>query len=249
MLTDSELREKLAAHVKWLRHERGGKIADFTGADLSGADLGGAVVRNACFHGASFCGAYLFGADFRGANLRAADFSGADMRNADFRNAFLCSAVLHKVDARDAVFYRADCSGADFSGAELHDADLRQANLSGARGLASQIDYLDANFERTAEGYIAYKVFGMYRKVPSAWRVAPGAVITETVCYDRTSPCGSGVNVATLRWVKARCDDKHRPIWKCLIRYEWLAGVCVPYASDGKIRTERVELVEVVRDG
>lgn len=35
-------------------------------------------------------------------------------------------------------------------------------------------------------------------------------------------------------------------IWKVLIRWEWLCGVCVPYNSDGKIRCERVELVEIV---
>ena len=37
-----------------------------------------------------------------------------------------------------------------------------------------------------------------------------------------------------------------KKIWKLLIRWEWLPGVVVPYNTDGKIRCERAELVEVV---
>lgn len=37
-------------------------------------------------------------------------------------------------------------------------------------------------------------------------------------------------------------------VWKVLIRWEWLAGVCVPYNTDGKIRCERVKLVEIVEN-
>jgi len=60
---------------------------------------------------------------------------------------------------------------------------------------------------------------------------------------NRTDVCGCGINVAPLEWVKRNYKGV---IWKVLIRWEWLAGVCVPYNTDGKIRCERVELVEVV---
>lgn len=66
----------------------------------------------------------------------------------------------------------------------------------------------------------------------------------ETVNFDRCTECGSGINVAPLEWVKTYYPNDL--IWKVLIRWEWLPGVCVPYESNGKIRCERVELLEVV---
>lgn len=39
-------------------------------------------------------------------------------------------------------------------------ADLSDANLSGANGLLSAVNFMEANFERTENGYIAYKTFG-----------------------------------------------------------------------------------------
>ncbi len=39
-------------------------------------------------------------------------------------------------------------------------ANLSGADLSGAKGLISTVNYMEAHFERTDEGYIAYKTFG-----------------------------------------------------------------------------------------
>ena len=102
---------------------------------------------------------------------------------------------------------------------------------------------MEAHFERTAEGYIAYKTFNSSYKAPERWGITPGSVIDEVVNECRTTMCGSGINVAPLEWVRREYPGK--TIWKVLIRWEWLPGVCVPYNTDGKIRCERVELVEV----
>ena len=139
----------------------------------------------------------------------------------------------------------ADLSGANLSDANLSFADLSDANLSDAKNLVSSINYMEAHFERTAEGYIAYKTFNSSYKAPERWTIAPGSVIDEVVNECRTTTCGSGINVAPLEWVKREYPKK--TIWKVLIRWEWLPGVCVPYNTDGKIRCERVELVEVVK--
>ena len=155
------------------------------------------------------------------ADLRRADLSGADLR-------------------------RADLSDADLSDADLSGADLRRADLSGAKGLLSAIDFLKEHFEMTNEGFIAYKTFGSEYNPPEKWVIQPGSVITENVNFDTTNTCGCGINVAPLKWVQNVYggDD----IWKVLIRFEWLAGVCVPYNSDGKIRCERVQLLEIVEE-
>ena len=157
--------------------------------------------------------ANLIGADLSGANLSRADLSGANL------------------------------SRADLSGADLSRADLSGADLSGAIGLVSTIDFMKMNFERTDEGYIAYKTFGSIYASPETWKIESGSIISENVNFNRTFECGSGINVASLKWVRKNYNGDIWDIWKVLIRWEWLCGVCVPYNTDGKIRCERVELI------
>lgn len=138
----------------------------------------------------------------------------------------------------------ANLSDANLSGANLRGANLRGANLSDAQNLVSAINYMEAHFERTVDGYIAYKTFNVVYNAPERWTIESGSVIYEVANHNRTTMCGSGINVAPLEWV--RREYPGQTIWKVLIRWEWLPGVCVPYNTDGKIRCERVELMEVV---
>ena len=131
------------------------------------------------------------------------------------------------------------------SRADLRCANLSCADLSGAKGLINAINYMEAHFERTDDGYIAYKTFGAMYAAPKAWEIKPGSIISENANMCRADECGCGINVAPLEWVRKNYKGE---IWKVLIRWEWLVGVCVPYNTDGKIRCERVELVEVVKD-
>lgn len=140
--------------------------------------------------------------------------------------------------------FHADLRDADLRNANLSGANLHFANLSGATGLLSAIDYMKAHFACTSDGYIAYKLFGREFDVPESWNVEKGSVITENVNFDRTLKCACGINVATLEWVRTHYGCKNYDIWKVLIRWEWLCGVCVPYNTDGNIRCERVELVD-----
>ena len=176
------------------------------------------------------------------ANLSGANLSGANLSWANLRGANLSGANLGGANLSEA-----NLSGANLSGAILSGADLRWANLSGAMGLLPTVNFLEAHFERTDAGYIAYKTFNVTYTAPAAWEIKGGSVISENVNCDRCADCGCGINVAPLEWVKRKYVNE--PIWKVLIRWEWLCGVCVPYMSDGKIRCERVELLEVVCDG
>ena len=156
---------------------------------------------------------YLRRADLSGANLSGANLSDADLRRADL------------------------------SGANLRRADLSGANLSGSQGLLDAINYMEAHFERTDEGYIVYKTFGENYSAPESWKIEPGSIIEETVNCDRTTECGCGINVAPLAWVKKY--GSHRP-YKLLVRWEWLPGVVVPYNTDGKIRCSKAQILEAV---
>ena len=126
-------------------------------------------------------------------------------------------------------------------------ANLSWANLSGAKGLLDTVNYMEAHFERVERGYIVYKTFGGSYEPPTEWEIKPESIITETVNFDRCTECGSGINVAPLEWVRENYPNKE--IWKCLIEWPWLVGVCVPYSTNGKIRCSRVRLLEVVSDG
>ena len=223
------LNEILKKHKIWLNNEENGeranlRCANLRGADLSDANLSGANLRNANLRGAD-----LWNADLRCANLRGADLSDANLSGANLRNANLGGA---------------DLWGANLGNADLRGADLSDANLSGAENLLSSVDYLRNNFECTAEGIIAYKVFNAMYSPPTKWKIQPKSVITENVNANRTNDCGCGINVATLEWVRREYSEED--VWKVLIRWEWMCGVVVPYNTDGKIRCERVELVEMI---
>ena len=170
----------------------------------------------------------------------------ADLRNADLRGADLRDANLSGADLRGADLLSANLRDANLSDADLSDANLRDANLSDAKGLISAADYLARTFERTEEGYVAYKTFNATYRAPGDWVIAPGQVISENVNSNRCQSCGCGINVAPLLWVRDNYNTDTHQVWKVLIRWEWLAGVCVPYMTDGKVRCERVELLEVV---
>ena len=224
--------------------------ADLSEAYLSEADLSGANLRRADLSEAYLSEAYLSEANLRRADLRRADLIGANLSEANLSEANLseanlCRADLSRANLSRANLRKANLSGADLSGADLSEADLSEANLigadlSGANGLVSTIDFMKMNFERTDEGYIAYKTFGSVYASPETWKIESGSIISENVNFNRTIECGSGINVAPLKWVRKNYNGD---IWKVLIRWEWLCGVCVPYNTDGKIRCERVELI------
>ncbi|MDD2956672.1 MAG: pentapeptide repeat-containing protein [Oscillospiraceae bacterium] len=179
-------------------------------------------------------------ADLSRANLSWSNLSDANLSGSNLSWSNLSDANLSGSNLSDADLSRANLRGTNLSG-----TDLSSANLSDATGLISPIDYMRGNFERVDGGYVAYKTFGAQYRAPEYWGIKPGYVISETVNANRTDPCGCGINVAPLPWVQSHHKG---PIWRVLIRWEWLPGVVVPYGTDGKIRCEKVELMEVVAD-
>lgn len=151
-----------------------------------------------------------------------------------------------KANLRGANLRGANLSEANLRWANLRGANLHKANLSEAKELLSAVNFIDTHFERVADGYVAYKTFNAEHDAPASWTIAEGSVISENVNFNRCEECGCGINVAPLDWVESHYGWRGGAIWKVLIRWEWLCGVCVPYNSDGKIRCERVELLEVV---
>ena len=227
------LQEILEAHKRWLVYEEGGERANLSGSNLSEADLRGASLSRADLSGSNLSRADLRGADLSGSNLSGSDLRGANLMGADLSGADLMGANLS----------RANLSRSDMRGAKLSRSDMRGANLSQVNGLLNPIDYIKENFETTTEGIICYKTFSEHYTPPSSWIISPGSVIEEVVNYLPNCDCASGVNVATLDWVKRQTCGA---IWKCLVKWEWLPGIVVPYNTDGKIRAARVQLIEQI---
>jgi hypothetical protein len=221
-LTKEELMKIINDHQKWLA-VKGGICADLSDADLSGANLRRADLMRANLRGADLSDADLSGADLSFANLNCANLRGADLMRANLNYANL---------------WRADLSDADLSGANLGDADL-----SGAEGLLNPIEFIEKNFEKTKEGIIVYKSFDEHYIPNSNWKIEENSIIEEVTNPLPTTKCGCGINVATKEWAERECINQ---IWKCLIRWEWLVGVVVPYQTNGKIRASKVQLIEPV---
>ena len=223
-------------------------VANLSGADLSVANLSDADLSVANLSGADLSVANLSGANLSDADLSVADLSGANLSGADLSVANLSGANLSGADLSVANLSGANLSGANLSGANLSGADLSVANLSGAdlsdaKGLLDAINYMEAHFERTDEGYIVYKSFNENYIAPESWKIEPGEIIEETVNCDRTTECGCGINVSPLEWVRRNgCNQPY----KLLIRWEWLPGVVVPYNTDGKIRCSKAQILEAV---
>jgi Pentapeptide repeats (8 copies) len=221
--------------------------AKLRSANLRGADLSRANLRRANLSGADLSRADLradlSGADLSSADLSRADLSRAELRGADLSGANLRRANLSGADLSGANLSRADLGRADLRGADLSGADLRRANLSGAKGLLDPVQYLFDRFASDEKGLIAYKVFGANFVPPEYWKLEPGAILEEVVNPDRTADCACGINVATRDWSGFRGNDQ---TWRVRIRWPWLAGVVVPYQTDGNIRCSRVELLGIV---
>jgi hypothetical protein len=88
-MNQTELKDILDKHGKYLRNEVGGERADLSGANLSDANLSGADLRYA-----NLSDANLSGADLRYANLSDANLSDANLRYANLSGANLSGANL-----------------------------------------------------------------------------------------------------------------------------------------------------------
>ena len=249
-ISQEELKQILEKHKVYtttLGEE--GERADLKGTDLSDADLrranlSGADLRGADLKWADLTGANLSGADLRGADLKWADLKEAYLSGVDLKGANLSEADLEEVYLEGAELRGAYLEGANLDGANLDGADLREANLSGVRGVLSQTDFIKANFERTTEGIIVYKSFCEHYPIPNYWKIEEGQIIEENCNFTRTNACGCGINVCTKEYAQKKLEKE---VWKLLIKWEWLCGICVPYHTDGKIRCEKAMLLERVK--
>jgi hypothetical protein len=247
MIDKSSLNETLRLHNLWLNNDSAGICANLSWADLSGCNLSRADLSEADLRGCNLSHANLSRANLSGCNLRRANLTEANLTEANLTEADLTEANLTEANLSWANLTEANLSEANLSDADLSWANLSDANLSGATGLLNSAEWLKSNFEQDELGVIVYKRFGDTEfDAPENWVIESGSFITEVCNPCRTIDCACGVNFATRGWCNKSYQDA--TLWRCRIRWIDLAGVIVPYNTDGKARCERLELLEVVTD-
>ena len=153
--------------------------------------------------------------------------------------------VFHRQLAPENSLFGANLSDANLRYADLRYADLRYADLSGAKGILSASEYLEENATFTPDGFlVGYKQKALHYASPNGWTFEPGEILSEVCNPCRVSDCASGVNFAlTKNWSGF---NPNLQIWEVHVKPQWLAGLVVPYHTDGKVRAEKVLLVQIV---
>lgn len=219
------------------------KLDDMLNLHRDWCDSDGKCGKRFEFHG-DLCFSDLSEAKLNGADLKDANLNGAILSHANLSEANLNGATLINANLPYVNLIGADLSNADLFGANLFGVDLRDV-----KGLMSKEEYLDKFFEKTDDGYVVYKVFGLFYDPNPDWVIEPGSVIEEPSCdMDRRFPSGAGINVAAKHYLIGACANGciRRPIWRCLIRHEWLDGVCAPYTSASTLRCNKLQLIETI---
>ena len=110
--------------------------------------------------------------------------------------------------------------------------------------------YLKERFEKVEGGWHAYKIFGSMHAPPPDWKLEPGNWLEDPGLHDNPSTlCAPGINVANDRnWIVDFLYSENLygnfDLWRVFIPDE--ATIVVPFETDGKIRVNRLQLLEVI---
>lgn len=141
----------------------------------------------------------------------------------------------------------ADLTLANLTRANLTRANLTDANLSQTTGLLKPGQWLAANFRKTKSGIIVYKRIGATTyNAPKRWKIKELEFLEEVVNPLPTADCGCGVNFGTLKWCKENYSQA--ALWECLILFEDMPDIVVPYNTDGKARCGRLQLIKIIEE-
>jgi len=217
--------------------------ADLGGADLKGTDLRDADLSRADLRDANLSGSILSGADLSHADLNGADLSHADLRLVNLNGADLGGANLNGTYLRDANLNNAYLRNANLNGTNLIGVYMKGTDLSGAIGLLDPWSWLIENFHKTEDGFIVYRLNSPYHGTPGHWTIKAGQTLYENPNPIRTEECGCGVNFATRDWCDNNINVSKVDMWECLLPWEGVASLVVPYNTDGRARTGCLKLL------
>lgn len=197
------------------------------------------TVRGVQYNDTTFERCELRGVTFEECYFERARFNYTSLRNCRFLYCTLEEASLFRCDLYSASFFASDLTEC------VIESDVSHTDMSCVKGILSSSDWMKANLQKIEEGYVVYKAVGNTTfDPPKSWVVGKGCVLEEVVNPCRNEACGCGVNFGTARWVWSNYAYSH--YWKCLIRWEDLPDVVIPYNTDGKGRCARLYLLEQI---
>lgn len=107
--------------------------------------------------------------------------------------------------------------------------------------------FLEQQFDRVEGGWTAYKVFAAIHTPRPEWKIeADSWIVDPNLNTDPENDCAAGVNVASsVSWIEDLLSDTpgEWEAWEVFIPDDSI--IVVPLTSDGKIRTNRLQLIEV----
>lgn len=216
------------------------KRTDLKGANLSKVNAWRANFSDADLHNATLDRGCFSEGNFTRANLSDISATYAGFDAARFFGATLCRASLVNTTLTDASIRVADLSDADISEAKLGSVDLYRSSLDNIKGFVNPMDFMANTFEKSADGYVVYTT--------CAEELTPGTTL-ERIC-NMDPQCCEYVPVTGIHcWDQENATFvshyKDENLYKVLIRWEWLLGVCVPYSSfRSGIRCSKVEVLD-----
>lgn len=257
-MNTQEVLKVMDAHAEWVQSggESGEKAIfseDTTLEDvtLRGLDLTMVLFRGVTLMGCRFESCVLDSANFAFSRMQFSSFSSCSMQKASISYSNLATVFFENCNMSNATLKRSHMQGSSFIrcnlfGTRFDESRISECDFSQSSGALNPSDWMAENLERHEDGYIAYKTFEAVRLSNPNWKIEPGSVINEMVNAGITESCGCGINVSTLRWQEENQPIFHKkgPIWRCLIRWEWLPSVVIPWGTNGKFRCGRVELLD-----
>ena len=224
----------------------------FVNVIFSGDLLEGIAFNNCQFYNCNFLEMNFDNVTFRFTEFSSTLFRNCEIVESCFEHVNFKASIFEECKIKPFSIYDCDLNNAKFAKCELRDCfivdcNFGASNFSQTEGLHSQTTILENKFEKTDEGYICYKIFDLYHTPPETWDIEEGSIITEVVNQTRSVACAAGIHVGDRAWMKHTTETRDtKEIWKCLIKFEWLADVCVPFSNEGKIRVGKLKILERV---
>lgn len=215
-----------------------------TDIDLSGRDLSCLHLVNLNLSDANFSKANLYGIRINNCLLLRANFEDSNLSHSCIEQSDLSQSRLVNSNLGCAHAYCSNFKEADLKGANLESLYKWRLGFSDSINLLSNEDLMNKFFKRDEKGWIVYKAFNCERRPRDEWEIKENSTIEDVRDESREALCSHGINFATEAWIKRNYPGKE--IWKCHIPFEDIDLVTMPYTTDGKGRTNRLKIIELL---
>lgn len=200
-------------------------------SDLNDLQFKCSVLNNSKFNDSKFNHLEFFESEFSDS-----EFSDLAFNNSCFNN---------------SRFYDSKFDDSEFNNSRFNDSRFNLCFLGVSfnycDGLFDVDQWIENNLEKHKNGYIVYKRIGEGTpfKSPKNWKIEKNSILTAEVNREVTAQCGAGVNCGTKDWVLI--NYRKNSLWKCLIKWEWVHNMIVPWNTDGKIRCGKLQLLKKLK--